>query len=113
MLSNIKTAKLYKTIEAITPGFARIFVKRIFWRVVRCYNRFRYIEKGRFAELGYRFRFDRSHPYRVRIGARTITEDFNVWNAVNLLLGNCDQLKYTMRSIGLSSGLLKASRFVN
>lgn len=32
-------------------------------------------------EFGYRFRFDRSRPYRVRVGDRTIAEDFNVWNA--------------------------------
>jgi acetyltransferase-like isoleucine patch superfamily enzyme len=72
---------LYKTIELVTPTCIKTAVKRTFWRIVRRYNRFRYIEKGRFVEFGYRFRFDRSRPYQVRIGTRTITEDFNVWNA--------------------------------
>jgi acetyltransferase-like isoleucine patch superfamily enzyme len=81
MLSDIKKTILYKSLEAITPSFLKAFSKRIFWAVVRRYKRFRYIEKGRFVEFGYRFRFDHSPPYRVRIGAGTITEDFNVWNA--------------------------------
>ena len=81
MLSSIKKTPLYKGVETITPGFVKAFLKRIFWAIVRHYNRFRYIEKGRLVGLGYRFRFDRSRPYRVRIGARTNTEDFNVWNA--------------------------------
>ena len=81
MLSNIKKTTLYKSVETMTPGFVKAFSKRIFWAIVRRYNRFRYIEKGRFVEFGYRFRFDHSRPYRVRIGAGTITEDFNVWNA--------------------------------
>jgi len=75
-----KKSKLYETVEFITPSFVKTVVKRIFWRIVRFYNRCRYIEKGRFVEFGYRFRFDRSAPYRVRIGERTIAEDFNVWN---------------------------------
>jgi len=81
MLSNIKKTTLYKSVETITPGFVKAFSKRIFWAIVRRYKRFRYIEKGRFVEFGYRFRFDHSCPYRVRVGAGTITEDFNVWNA--------------------------------
>jgi acetyltransferase-like isoleucine patch superfamily enzyme len=75
-----KKSTPYKTIELITPSFVKMVVKRIFWKIVRFYNRCRYIEKGRFVELGYRFRFDRSAPYRARVGERTITEDFNVWN---------------------------------
>jgi acetyltransferase-like isoleucine patch superfamily enzyme len=73
-------SKLYRTVELITPSFVKAVVKRIFWRIVRFYNRCRYIEKGRFVEFGYRFRFDRSVPYRARVGERTIAEDFNVWN---------------------------------
>jgi acetyltransferase-like isoleucine patch superfamily enzyme len=73
-------SKVYKTIEFVTPTFAKAIVKRIFWKIVRFYNRCKYIEKGRFVEFGYRFRFDRSAPYRARVGERTIAEDFNVWN---------------------------------
>lgn len=80
-MGNERKSTLYKTIELMTPTFVKTTVKKIFWKIVRRYNRFRYIEKGRFVEFGYRFRFDRTRPYRVRIGARTITEDFNVWNA--------------------------------
>jgi acetyltransferase-like isoleucine patch superfamily enzyme len=75
-----KKSALYKTIELITPSFIKMVVKRILWKIIRFYNRCRYIEKGRFVEFGYRFRFDRSAPYRASIGERTIAEDFNVWN---------------------------------
>ena len=75
-----KKGKLYKILEFITPTFVKVMVKRIFWKIVRRYNRFKYIEKGRFVEFGYRFRFDRSKPFRARVGEKTITEDFNVWN---------------------------------
>lgn len=75
-----KKSTLFRTIETITPSFLKMILKRIFWKIVRLYNRCRYIEKGRFVEFGYRFRFDRSAPYRARVGERTIAEDFNVWN---------------------------------
>jgi len=75
-----KNGKLYKTIEFITPTYVKVIVKSIYWKIVRRYNRFKYIEKGRFVEFGYRFRFDRSSPYRARVGEKTIAEDFNVWN---------------------------------
>jgi len=75
-----KKSQLYRTIEFITPTFVKTIVKRIFWKMIRFYNRCRYIEKGRFVEFGYRFRFDRSDPFRARVGERTIAEDFNVWN---------------------------------
>jgi acetyltransferase-like isoleucine patch superfamily enzyme len=75
-----KKSKAYRTIEFITPTFVKVIVKRIFWKIVRFYNRCRYIEKGRFVEFGYRFRFDRSAPYRACVGERTIAEDYNVWN---------------------------------
>ena len=79
-MEKIKNSTLYKTIELMTPSFVKMIVKRIFWKIVRLYNRCRYIEKGRFVEFGYRFRFDRSAPYRARVGEKTIAEDFNVWN---------------------------------
>ena len=75
-----KHGALYRTVELLTPTFVKAITKKIFWRIVRFYNRCRYIERGRFVEFGYRFRFDRSQPYRARVGERTIAEDFNVWN---------------------------------
>ncbi len=80
-MGNVKNSVLYKAIEFMTPTFVKRAAKRIYWMIVRRYNRFRYIEKGRFVEFGYRFRFDRSRPYHVCVGAKTIAEDFNVWNA--------------------------------
>lgn len=80
-MGNVKDSAFYKTVESVTPSFVKAITKKIFWKIVRRYNRFRYIDKGRFVEFGYRFRFDRSRPYRVRVGERTIAEDFNVWNA--------------------------------
>jgi len=80
-MANTNHSAFYTTIELITPSFLKAISKKIFWKTVRCYNRRRHIEKGRFVEFGYRFRFDRSKPYRVRVGERTIAEDFNVWNA--------------------------------
>lgn len=65
----------------MTPSIVKAAVKRVYYRILRFYNKCRYIQKGRFVEFGYRFRFDRSRPYRVRVGARTIAESFNVWNA--------------------------------
>ena len=80
-MANTKHSAFYTTIELITPSFLKAIAKKIFWKTVRYYNRHRHIQKGRFVEFGYRFRFDRSKPYRVRVGERTIAEDFNVWNA--------------------------------
>jgi acetyltransferase-like isoleucine patch superfamily enzyme len=79
-MGNVKNSTAYKTVELITPTFVKVIVKRIFWKIIRFYNRCRYIEKGRFVEFGYRFRFDRSATYCARVGERTIAEDFNVWN---------------------------------
>lgn len=81
MLRKIKKTFVYRKIEALTPGFIRELVKRVFWRIVRCYNRFKYIETGKFVGFGYGFRFDYSKPHRVRVGERTVTDSFNVWNA--------------------------------
>ena len=79
-MGNIKNSTLYKTLEFMTPTIVKVIAKRIFWKIARLYNRCRYIEKGRFVEFGYRFRFDRSAPYRARVGEKTIAEDFNIWN---------------------------------
>ena len=79
-MGNIKNSTLYKTIELVTPNIVKVIAKRIFWKIVRLYNRCRYIEKGRFVEFGHRFRFDRSAPYRARVGEKTIAEEYNVWN---------------------------------
>jgi acetyltransferase-like isoleucine patch superfamily enzyme len=81
MLENMKNNALYKAIELMMPTLVKTAVKRIFWKIVRCYNRIRYIEKERFVDLGCRFRFDRSRPYRVRVGERTVADAYNVWNA--------------------------------
>jgi len=80
-MKNVERSALYRTIESVTPTFVKTTVKRIFRKAVRFYNRCRYIERGRFVEFGYRFRFDRSAPHRVTVGERSIAEDFNVWNA--------------------------------
>jgi len=72
---------LYRQLESFTPGIVKHAVKRVYWRIVRFYNKCKYIKKGRFVEFGYRFRFDCSHPFRVYVGDRSIAEDFNVWNA--------------------------------
>jgi hypothetical protein len=80
-MENCTNSALYKIIEWMTPSLVKATVKRVFWKMVRLYNRCRYIKKGRFFEFGYRFRFDQRCPYRAYIGERTITEDFNTWNA--------------------------------
>lgn len=81
MLSDLKQTFLYRKIEAVTPGFIRELIKRTFWKIVRCYNRYKYIETGKFVGFGYGFRFDHSKPHRVKVGERTVTDSFNVWNA--------------------------------
>jgi len=72
---------LYKAIERVTPHFVKVIVKRAFWKIFLIYKRCRYLKRGKAVEFGYRFRFDRSHPYLAHVGDRTIAEDFNVWNA--------------------------------
>jgi acetyltransferase-like isoleucine patch superfamily enzyme len=74
---------LYRTIESVAPTILKMIVKKTYWNIVYSYYRCRYIKKGRLAELGYRFRLDRKHPYCVYLGEKTIAEDFNVWNARN------------------------------
>ncbi|MHC4461918.1 MAG: acyltransferase [Planctomycetota bacterium] len=82
MIQNFKKTIFYKTFELIFPSVVKAITKKMYYRILRFYNRCRYIKKGRLVEFGYRFRFDRGDPYRAYIGERTITEDFNVWNVV-------------------------------
>ena len=81
MKDEIKNHALYKAVEWMTPSLVRAIAKRIYYNIYRFYNRCRYIKKGRFVEFGPGFRLDRSTPYLVRIGERTNTDRFNVWNA--------------------------------
>jgi len=81
MLRELKETAVFKKLDAFTPGFIRESVKRVFWKIVRCYNRHRYIETGKLVGFGHGFRFDHSKPHRVKIGERTVTDSFNVWNA--------------------------------
>ena len=76
-----KKGKYYAWSELLIPSLVKSIVKRIYWKHVRLYNRIRYIQKGRFVEFGYRFRYDRAVPFVAEIEERTILEDFNVWNA--------------------------------
>lgn len=85
MMERNRNSILYQSIESITPSFVKSIVKKLFWCIVRNYNRCRHIKKGRFVEFGYRFRFDRSAPYYAEIGDRTILETLNAWNT---MLGN-------------------------
>ncbi len=81
MLRDIKQTTVFKKVDAVTPGFIRGLVKRVFWKIVRFYNRHRYIETAKFAGFSYGFRFDHTKPHRVKVGERTVTDAFNVWNA--------------------------------
>lgn len=63
------------------PDFIRSIIKRIFLRGVLILNKYRYLKKGKHAEIGNRFRFERSEPYCAYIGNRSIIEEYNVWNA--------------------------------
>jgi len=71
----------YSTLEKFTPTVVKSVTKRLYYRLLRFKNKYFYIEKGKFVEYGYRFRFERVHPYRAFIGDRTILEEFNIWNA--------------------------------
>ena len=70
-------------LEKITPTFIKRIIKKIFWKLAVIYYKIRFLEKGKFVEFGYRFRYMREHPYHSKIGERTIIEDLNVWNARN------------------------------
>src|SRR5215212_1258289 len=72
---------LYDRVEAVTPTPVKTATKRIYHRMRRRYNRSRFIERERFVEFGHRFRYDRGGSSVTRVGARTIVEDYNVWNS--------------------------------
>ena len=76
-----KHVAVNRSIERFTPSFVKAGVKKVYWRIVRLYCRYRCIQRGRFVEFGHPFRFTRSSPYRACIGDGTIVEDFNVWSA--------------------------------
>jgi len=75
------TSILRKALEPVTPDFIRLIIKRLYLATIRTRNKYLYIKRGKRAELGYRFRFERQGPHKAYIGERTITEEFNVWNA--------------------------------
>jgi carbonic anhydrase/acetyltransferase-like protein (isoleucine patch superfamily) len=81
LLTNAR-GPLYERVEAMTPTPVKTATKRVYHRMRRRYNRSRFIERERFVEFGHRFRYDRGGPYTARVGARTIVEDYNVWNSV-------------------------------
>src|SRR3989304_3420234 len=68
-------------LESVTPDFIRLIIKRIYKTAICNWNKYKYIKKGRRAEWGYRFRFERKEPYCVYMGSKTIIEEGNVWNA--------------------------------
>ena len=70
-----------RAIDRITPTFVKAATKRVYWRIRRLHARYCCIEKGRFVEFGYRFRFTREYPYRAYIGDGTLLEDYNIWSA--------------------------------
>lgn len=72
---------IIKRMGGYLPDFIRPAVKQVYWVMVRYYQCIRYIEKARYVELGYRFRFTRNQPYGAKIGEKTITAEFNDWNA--------------------------------
>lgn len=69
-----------RMIERITPSFVKAATKRVYWRIRRLHDRCRYIEKGRFVEFGYNFRFDRRPPHRAYVGERSLCDAFNIWS---------------------------------
>lgn len=71
----------FNRLSYITPGFIRNFIKRLYWRIKRYYDKCRYIQKDKFVYLDSNFRFERIKPYKAFIGEMTNTDVFNVWNA--------------------------------
>jgi acetyltransferase-like isoleucine patch superfamily enzyme len=72
-----------KSVEKYMPSFVKIIVKKMYWKYMGYYYKMKYLKKGKFVEFGYRFRFGCRKPNYAIIGDRTITEDYNVWNARN------------------------------
>ena len=77
----MENSKLKNALGPYAPHFARRMAKKLYWTMVRKYSQHAYIKKSGYVEFGYRFRFARRHPYIARVGAETITERLNVWNA--------------------------------
>ena len=79
-----------KTIESVMPEFVRLMIKRLYLTAIRTRNKHVYVKKEKFAELGPRFRFSRDEPYIAKIGKRTVTDEFNIWNARggDIIVGN-------------------------
>ena len=79
----------YSNLEKITPTVVKSVTKRLYYKLLWFKNKYCYLERGKFVEYGYRFRFSRRHPYRAFIGDRTIMEEFNIWNAKsgNIIVG--------------------------
>jgi acetyltransferase-like isoleucine patch superfamily enzyme len=71
----------FTLLQRMTPSFLRSMAKKIYCAAYRRYNRHFHVHTGKFVEFGYRFRVDRTHPFRITVADRTIAEDFNVWNA--------------------------------
>jgi len=90
-MENFNTKK-YNKLETMMLNLFRSTIKKIYWRLKRWYNRVKYIQKGKYVEFGYRFRYTRKAPFHAQVGDGTICEDFNVWNGKhgNIVIGkNC------------------------
>jgi acetyltransferase-like isoleucine patch superfamily enzyme len=77
----VSRSSAYKNLESVTPTFVKTVVKRFYYSCKRAYDSVAHIERGRLAEFGYRFRFDRASPFRAIVGTRTVTDAYNIWNA--------------------------------
>jgi len=71
---------LLKGISTRLPGPLRNFLKRLYHRVLSVSNRVRFIKRGDLVDIGSHFRFTRNAPYKIRLGAKTAIDDFNVWS---------------------------------
>jgi acetyltransferase-like isoleucine patch superfamily enzyme len=76
-----KRSLWYRGCEWLTPSIVKAVVKRVYWSTIRRYHRLSRIDRGRFVEFGYRFRFDCRPPHRAIVGDRSVADAFNVWNA--------------------------------
>ncbi len=67
----------------VTNNFVRGMIKKTVFMVTRRYYRFKYLKRGRFVDIGHRFRLSRKEPFSARVGDNVFIEEFNVWNAKN------------------------------
>jgi acetyltransferase-like isoleucine patch superfamily enzyme len=81
VLENQKSKSVREIIKSVTPHFGRLIAKRIYTAVVHRHNKMAYIKKDGYVEFGYFFRFTRKHPYLAMVGAETIADRYNIWNA--------------------------------